>query len=665
MRFSLVLTSVLPFLNPTLALAASSSLSALRVNDVLARSATAYAQQQHHKRDDVSDILTDIEDLAECSACQALLVVLQALAHVGNDAFSDTIIAVCEALQIEDDDVCAGAIGLEGPILAHDLRQMSIPSKTSELFCLTVFGLCQWPAVDTSFDLGLSAKPANATRPEPSGQTPLQIVHISDIHIDLNYTAGASYNCTKNVCCRPYDADDTVGVTEFPAGPYGNPACDSPVTLEESLYDAIVSLVPNRAFTIFTGDTVVGDVWLTTDAEVTGTMDDSYARMTSIGQTYAVMGNHDSSPVNSFPPAAVDTTYADETQLFYDELAGDITAWVGDAAAAEVSGNFGSYSTLDATTGARIISVNTNFWYKSNYWLYEATMESDPSGMLSWLAAQLEAAETAGERVWLMGHMPLGSADAFHDQSYYFDKLIQRFAGTIAAVFYGHTHKDEFQIAYANYSRPTADTATMMSYIAPALTPTSGNPTFRVYDVDPVTMGILDVTVYYANISSSTYQTDGPTWEKLYSVKETYGAALGYTDASAELTPAFWHNVTTLFESDDAIFQQYYARKTRDFSTATCDADCKAAEICQLRAAQSQFNCVVVSPGINLRKRQEDEESTVQLHEEHACENSVVAPVMGAIYSTEGVDALRSALVGVVGEAFLNTTVEGNFTVAE
>jgi sphingomyelin phosphodiesterase len=47
-------------------------------------------------------------------------------------------------------------------------------------------------------------------------------------------------------------------------------------------------------------------------------------------------------------------------------------------------------------------------------------MESDPSGQLAWLASELEAAETAGERVWLMGHMPMGSTDAFHDQSQYF-----------------------------------------------------------------------------------------------------------------------------------------------------------------------------------------------------------------------------------------------------
>lgn len=654
MRLSIVVGFILSLILPFLT-------SAITVGDVLGRSLVAYSRQ-NTKRDDVSDILTAIEDLAECSGCQALLLVLQALAHLGNDAFSSVIIDVCEALGVEDKDVCAGAIGLEGPILAHDLRNMNIPSKTSELFCMTIFGLCQWPEVDTSYSVYMSEKPANATRPEPSGQTPIKVVHISDIHVDLNYTTGASYNCTKNICCRPYTAADEPGVTDYPAGPYGNSECDSPVSLEESLYKAIEDLVPDRAFTIFTGDVVEGAVWLVTDEEVTNDLNDAYGRMQGIGQTYAVIGNHDSSPVNSFPPSSVDTTIS--TQWAYDTLSSDIEGWIGSAAAAQVSSNFGSYSVLaEGHSGLRMISLNTNFWYRQNFWLYEKTIEHDPSGMLSWLATELEAAEAAGERVWVLGHMPLGSGDAFHDQSHYFDSIIQRFDGTVSGVFYGHTHKDEFEIAYSNYSAQSAATATMASYIAPALTPTSGNPTFRVYDVDPITFGVLDYTVYYANLSSPTYQTDGPVWEVLYSVKEAYGSLLNYTDPAAELTPAFWHNLTELFENDDAIFQEYYARKTRNSESSACTGDCKTKEICELRAAESQYNCGTVSPGINLKRskarRDAGDGEVVDAHGVHECEASSVVPVMSSIYSTGGVSALKDALIKVAGAGFLNAIVNG------
>lgn len=50
------------------------------------------------KRDLVSDILNDIEGLADCTGCETLLIVLKALAHTGNDAFTDVIIDVCETL---------------------------------------------------------------------------------------------------------------------------------------------------------------------------------------------------------------------------------------------------------------------------------------------------------------------------------------------------------------------------------------------------------------------------------------------------------------------------------------------------------------------------------------------------------------------------------------
>ncbi|KFY05465.1 hypothetical protein V492_08517, partial [Pseudogymnoascus sp. VKM F-4246] len=583
MRFATVLSTLLLLLGLS---------TALTIGDVTRNSIAAFAnrqvaRQELEKRSLVSDILTDIENLAECSACQALLVVLKVLAHLGNDEFVDVIVWVCQTLNVEDDDVCSGAIGLEGPILAHDLRQMTIGTKTSTLFCLTVFGLCQWPDVDTSYSPSMTPKPATE-RPASSGKTPLKVVHISDIHIDLDYTVGASWNCTKNICCRSYTPADEPGNNDTPAGTYGNVNCDTPLSLEESMYAAIDSLVPDRAFSIFTGDVVEGAVWMVTNDEVTNDLNTAYARMQTLGTTYAVTGNHDASPVNSFPPADVSTTIS--TQWAYDAMSAGWETWIGSAAAAEVSSNYGSYSVVDGS-GLRIISLNTNFWYKQNFWMYDKkSWESDPSDMFAWLVAQLQTAETAGEMVWILGHMPMGASDAFHDASYYFDLIIQRFDATIAGVFYGHTHKDQFEIAYSDYTNQTFSTATMMSYIAPALTPTSGNPTFRVYDVDPVTFGILDVTVYYTNQTSPTYQT-APTWEFLYSVKDTYGSLLGITDPTAELTPAFWHNLTTLFETDDAVFQDYIGRKTREYDTAaSCDETCKTAEICQLRAAQSQYN---------------------------------------------------------------------------
>lgn len=340
-------------------------------------------------------------------------------------------------LQLEDSDVCSGAISREGPILAHDLRSLTVGTKTAQLFCSTVFGLCDYPEV-TEYNVSFPVENSTTTRPTVSGKTPLKIVQISDIHIDRSYETGANWNCTKNICCRSYTAADAPGNTSYPAGPYGNHNCDSPPSLEDSLYNAITEFVPDAAFTLFTGDVVEGAVWMTTETEVTNDLNNAYGKMQSMfgGQlVYGVVGNHDSNPVNSFPPAAVSTTMS--SQWVYDTLSNLWGSWIGSADAARADTNSGAYSVRYPKGNLRIISINTNMYYKENFWLYEATMEADPSGQLAWLVGELQAAEDAGERVYIIGHMPMGSGDALHDGSNYFNQIVNRYQATIAAQFYG------------------------------------------------------------------------------------------------------------------------------------------------------------------------------------------------------------------------------------
>ena len=82
----------------------------------------------------------------------------------------------------------------------------------------------------------------------------------------------------------------------------------------------------------------------------------------------------------------------------------------------------------------------------------------DPNGILDFTVQQLQAAEDAGQRVWIMAHMPPGRADVMRDQvrsghffpkpfrsvilyqSNYFNQIVLRYRNTIAGQFYGHTH---------------------------------------------------------------------------------------------------------------------------------------------------------------------------------------------------------------------------------
>ncbi|KAF4637428.1 hypothetical protein G7Y89_g661 [Cudoniella acicularis] len=492
------------------------------------------------KKSLIDDLVKDIESAATCAGCAAILDILKGLAELGTSLFVDTLTEICIAVGIDDADVCTGAIASEGPIIAQDLKGMSIPSHTSDLFCITFFGLCPYPAVTPNTITFPTSKPST-NRPTPSGQTPLQIVHFSDIHVDLFYQTGASYNCTKPICCRSYTTADSPGNNQFPAGPNGNHKCDAPVSLEESMYAAIKSIAPNASMSLFTGDIVDHAVWLVNQTQNIKDINDAYSRMSGLTQVYGTAGNHEAAPANAFPPAAISST--NSAQWVYDTLSADWLNSIGTTAVSEAE-KFGAYSVKYPNGNLRVISLNTNFYYVQNYWLYENAMEADPSGQLAWLVNELQAAETAGERVYIIGHMPMGLGDALRDGSNYFDQIVNRYSATIAALFFGHTHVDQFEIAYSDYTSQSFSNALEVSYVCPAMTPTEGHPAFRVYTVDPVTFGVLDSTTYIANMSSPGFQTTGPVWTKYYSAKETYGPLVTppLTDPTAELTPAFWHN---------------------------------------------------------------------------------------------------------------------------
>lgn len=231
----------------------------------------------------------------------------------------------------------------------------------------------------------------------------------------------------------------------------------------------------------------------------------------------------------------------------------------------------------------------------------------------------------------------------------YHEYIYGRSQFLIYNVISGHTHLDEFEVSYSDYNQRNADSAVAVSYVGPSMTPTSGNPAFRVYDVDPVTFGILDVTTYIANMSDPEFQSEkGPVWTKYYSAREAYGslvdppiAPLG-TDGNGseeegkggrrELDPAFWHEVTEMLEGDPAAFDQFMARKRRGWGAEVCDDDCKAMEICKLRAGRAQDNCI--PPGfIRLPRKGPTGEvppATTGLGE-HECGGSVVADMFGAL----------------------------------
>ncbi|KAJ6460506.1 sphingomyelin phosphodiesterase [Mycena sanguinolenta] len=558
-------------------------------------------------------LLSAVQNADDCPSCLAMLSAFQTIALTGDDAFIVAFTNLCIGLGADDPDVCTGIVGLHGPILAHDLRSINTIGQTAEKLCDALLGMCVTHPINPFTVPFPKPPPSNPKKFISRGRPPIQVAHLSDVHIDRMYTVGSEANCTKSICCR--DFPDSPAIPTEPALPNGNSNCDSPISLGDSMLEEVERLNPR--FSIFTGDVVVRADWLVHQPEATT---DLRAFNEQMASKLSAPVFPSLAPVNSFARSTSHTK--NNSQFVFDTQSASWEQWIGPTAAFEVDHNSGSYSAKIPDLNLRIIAINTQYWYKQNFWLYDSDVfQPDPNGVIAFLVHALQAAEDAGDRAWIIGHIPLGKEDTMQDQSNYYDQVLQRYINTIAGQFFGHSHKDQFEIAYSNYSEQTAANAVSVGLIGPALTPSSGNPAFKFYDVDPDTFSVVDSSVIFSNLSDPEFPVR-PTWRLYYSARETYGPLVGLAP-DEPLSAAFWHNLTEVFGVNETAFQMFNTFISRGGAVTACDADCQNATICDMRAFRSQNNCDTPTPGFSFRRR-----ATVSHAEHDSCEGSGLAHIL-------------------------------------
>lgn len=128
------------------------------------------------------------------------------------------------------------------------------------------------PTIQIDESLYFTPKPEKANIvPEPSGKT-INVLHLSDWHLDPRYDIGSEANCSQYLCCRPYSTntvlDTGVSNASVPASRFGYLYCDSPPDLALSSFQSMSKFFDkdDLAFTIFTGDIVSHDVSNADDA---------------------------------------------------------------------------------------------------------------------------------------------------------------------------------------------------------------------------------------------------------------------------------------------------------------------------------------------------------------------------------------------------------------
>ena len=141
--------------------------------------------------------------------------------------------------------------------------------------------------------------------PTPSGET-INVLHLSDWHLDPRYDIGSEADCSQYLCCRVQSTNTKKGTTSMnatvPASRFGYLYCDSPADLALSAFDTMPQFfnTSDITFTIFTGDIVSHDnddqlsrAYI--EYEETVTYQTFKAQMGAI-PIYPTLGNHDSLP---------------------------------------------------------------------------------------------------------------------------------------------------------------------------------------------------------------------------------------------------------------------------------------------------------------------------------------------------------------------------------
>lgn len=250
---------------------------------------------------------------------------------------------------------------------------------------------------------------------------------------------------------------------------------------------------------------------------------------------------------------------ADNATAFYTQLLNGST----DATSFQNSFiTLGSYSAKPLGSKLLVIALDSNPFALSPY-----PTPLDPYAELTWLDSQLAAAQSAGQKVWLIMHVPPGanttgtaqkvgtftSSTQITDdeaammwQPQYqqeFMTILAKYPGLIAMGITGHTHMDEFRVL------PSGDVLLGIPGISPVF---GNNPAFKVFTVASASEAPMDYQSISYNLAASPAAAQ---FSSLYTFSTAYGASANTTLASSfqQLYPQL-----TATAPNTAAFLNYY-----------------------------------------------------------------------------------------------------------
>ncbi|CAL5866360.1 uncharacterized protein PFLUO_LOCUS568 [Penicillium psychrofluorescens] len=551
-----------------------------------------------------------LSSTSSCTKCKNALAAAKPAALHAPVLVPDAMVRLCKQFNFDSAESCEQnyEASTYGAIWTQVLAFADVEGLDGQYICHSLSSdFCSMPTTSPLDTTGLfpKPKPANPVVPKASGHR-VKVLHLSDFHLDSRYAVSSEANCSSSLCCRNDNFNDvSKDQVLLSASAYGSFKCDTPYDLGLAALQAVGPLTGTGkgrdedvfAWTLYTGDLVSHDPSPQISrayAEYSETSVYDMFKHYITGPVFAALGNHDTSPANIDSPHSLPGRLGEQQSWNYHHIAGlwQHEGWIDRETVEEADTHYGGYS-IKTHYGLRIISFNTDLWYASNYLNFINTTNPDNSGIFAWMIDELQKAEDAGERVWLIGHVLSGwdGTNPLPNPTNLFYQIVDRYSPhVIANIFFGHTHEDQFMIYYAhNGTLQTADTALSTAWVMPSVTPlTNLNSGFRMYEVDTGDFNIYEAYTFTANVSDFPrldLEHTGPTFGIEYSTRETYGPAAGW-NKDAPLNAAFWHRVTEAMEADGRLVTLHNELQGKmSVKSPNCTSDaCHKAKVCYMRS---------------------------------------------------------------------------------
>lgn len=471
------------------------------------------------------------------------------------------------------------AVDLYEPVVLDVAKESKLSTSDVCSLALSCSSITN-PILEWNVTLPDTPKPpvVSPTHPLPDSPT-FKILQLSDIHIDFEYQPGAIADCDQPLCCRNSSTLKRGSNSHATAGYWGDYRnCDIPVWTVESMFEHI-AMNEQFDFIYWTGDLPPHNIWNQSRNDQLEALE----HLTSLFNKYfpnkiifPTLGNHETQPCNLYPvPSSNDAT---PMNWLYSALAEE---WTKTGLPTYLDSNIrrGAFYTIKLKENLRLISLNTNYCPRENFWLL--INSTDPLGQLEWLAETLQQSEDLNEKVHIIGHIHPSECLKSWSANYY--RIVDRYESTIAAQIFGHDHTDQFRLFYDlhNHTRPIA-----VSYLGPSVT--TGfklNPAYRVYVVDgsykESTFQILDHYTVYLNITEAN-SLNTPKWHLEYSAKNAFSLDNLFPQTMNELVEKmtndpFGDNANKLFK--------FYSKSADGFSE--CDLECRKKILCNFKQSRS------------------------------------------------------------------------------